>query len=314
MTKYFVTGGAGFIGSHLVERLVNDGHAVIVYDDFSSGRLENIAHLEGRHLTVIEGDVRDAKALAKAMKGAHFVLHQAARPSVARSIAEPLDTNAVNIDGTLNVLEAARASGRSVKRVVYASSSSVYGDTPTLPKVETMATQPMSPYAVSKLAAESYCRAYFVSYGLEVVALRYFNVFGPRQDPESPYAAVIPLFVKALMGRGKPVIFGDGKQTRDFTHVDNVVDANLAACTAAKAPGNVFNVAGGSRVTVSGLANMIGELLGVEREPRLKPARAGDIRHSLADIARAEEFLAYRPRVDLREGLARTVAWYSENS
>jgi len=314
MTKYFVTGSAGFIGSHLVERLVADGHDVTVYDDFSSGRYENIAHLEGRSLTVVEGDVRNAKKLTKAMKGAHFVLHQAARPSVARSVEEPLETNATNVDGTLNVLEAAKATKRTVKRVVYASSSAVYGDTPTLPKVETMATQPMSPYAVSKLAGENYCRAYFISYGLETVALRYFNVFGPRQDMESPYAAVIPLFVKALAGRGKPVIFGDGKQTRDFTHVDNVVDANVAACGAAKAPGNVFNVAGGSRVTISGLANMIGELMEVEREPRYKDPRPGDVRHSLADIARAEEFLSYRVRVNLREGLAKTVAWYAEQA
>jgi nucleoside-diphosphate-sugar epimerase len=314
MTKYFVTGGAGFIGSHLVERLVSDGHDVIVYDDFSTGRYENIAHLEGRRLTVVEGDIRDAKALAKALKGSHFVLHHAARPSVARSVEEPLETNATNVDGTLNVLEAARASSRTVKRVVYASSSSVYGDTPTLPKLETMATQPMSPYAVSKLAGENYCRAYFLSYGLETVALRYFNVFGPRQDPDSPYAAVIPLFVKALSGRAKPVIYGDGKQTRDFTHVDNVVEANLAACTAAKAPGNVFNVACGSRVTISGLANMIGELLEVNREPRTKPARSGDVRHSLADVSRAEEFLSYRVRVNLREGLASTVAWYADQT
>ncbi len=312
MNKYFVTGGAGFIGSHLVERLVGDGHAVTVYDDFSSGRLDNIAHLEGRQLTVVEGDVRDAKSVAKAMKGTHFVLHHAARPSVARSVEAPLETNATNVDGTLNVLEAARANKRTVKRVIYASSSAVYGDTPTLPKVETMATQPMSPYAVAKLAGENYCRAYFVAYGLETVALRYFNVFGPRQDPESPYAAVIPLFVKALSGRGKPLIYGDGKQTRDFTHVDNVVAANLAACIAPKAPGNVFNIACGSRVTIAGLANMIGELLDVSREPRTKPARTGDVRHSLADIARAEEFLSYRVRVNLREGLTSTVEWYTQ--
>ncbi len=313
MTKYFVTGGAGFIGSHLCERLVGDGHTVTVFDDFSSGRYENIAHLEGgSSFKVVEGDVRDAAALQAAMKGHHYVLHQAALPSVARSVADPMATNAVNVDGTLNVLQAAKALKRTVRRVVAASSSSVYGDTPTLPKVETMATQPMSPYAVSKLAGESYCRAFFLSYGLETVALRYFNVFGPRQDPDSPYSAVIPLFVKALLGRGKPVIYGDGKQTRDFTHIDNVVEANLAACTATKAPGNVFNVACGSRVTIGGLAHMVAELLEVSREPKLKAGRPGDVRHSLADIARAEEFLAYRVRVNLREGLARTVAWYRE--
>ncbi len=314
MSKHFVTGGAGFIGSHIVERLVGDGHDVTVFDDFSTGRYDNIAHLEGRKLTVVEGDVRDDKAVTKAMKGAHYVFHQAALPSVSRSVEDPQTTHDVNIGGTLHVLLAARTNKRTVKRVIYASSSSVYGDTPTLPKVETMATQPMSPYAVSKLGGENYCRAFFLSYALETVALRYFNVFGPRQDTESPYSAVIPLFTKALLGRGKPVIYGDGKQTRDFTHIDNVVDANLAACIAGKAPGNVFNVACGSRVTIAGLANMIGELLDVSREPRTKPARPGDVRHSLADIARAEEFLSYRVRVDLRQGLARTVEWYRAQS
>jgi UDP-glucose 4-epimerase len=314
MNKHFVTGGAGFVGSHIVERLVGDGHEVTVFDDFSTGRYDNIAHLEGRKLTVVEGDVRDAKAVAKAMKGAHFVFHQAALPSVARSIEDPHASNAVNLGGTLNILAGALTNKRTVRRVIYASSSSVYGDTPTLPKAETMATQPISPYSVSKLGGENYCRAFFVSYGLETVALRYFNVFGPRQDPDSPYAAVIPLFTKALLGRGKPLIFGDGKQTRDFTHVDNVVDANLAACTAAKAPGNAFNVACGSRVTIAGLANMIGEILGVDREPRSKPARPGDVRHSLADISRAEEFLSYRVRVDLRQGLVRTVEWYRDQA
>ncbi len=312
MKKFLVTGGAGFVGSHIVERLVSDGHDVTVFDDFSTGKFENIAALEGAGMRVVEGDVRNAKALSKAMKGVQYVLHQAALPSVARSIDAPLETHAVNVDGTLNVLEAAREHKRSVRRVVFASSSSVYGDTPTLPKVETMPTAPLSPYAVSKLAAENYCRAYFIAYGLETVALRYFNVFGPRQDTDSPYAAVVPLFVKALLGRGKPVVYGDGKQTRDFTYVENVVDANLAACTAQKAPGNVFNIACGARVAIGGLCFMIGEILGVEREPKLKPARSGDVRHSLADIARAEEFLGYRVRVDLREGLERTIAWYRE--
>ncbi len=311
--KFLVTGGAGFIGSHLVERLVTDGHSVTVFDNFTTGRYENIAHLEGSRLRVVEGDICDVTALKRVTRGKDFVLHQAARPSVARSVADPVASNEVNVRGTMNVLEAARSNARTVKRVVYASSSSVYGDTPTLPKAETMPTQPMSPYAVSKLAAENYCRAYFLNYGLETVALRYFNVFGPRQDPSSDYSAVIPKFVTALLGRSKPVIYGDGKQTRDFTFVANVVEANLQACTANKAPGGAFNVACGSRVPIGGLLNMIGELLGKSREPRLKETRSGDVRHSLADITKAEEVLGYRVRVDLREGLRRTVEWYAEN-
>jgi nucleoside-diphosphate-sugar epimerase len=281
---------------------------VAVLDDFSTGRHENIANLECRALRVIEGDVRQAKHVAKAVAGAQFVLHLAALPSVARSVDDPVAANSVNVDGTLNVLIAAREA--KVRRLVLASSSAAYGDTPTLPKVESMAPQPMSPYAASKLAAEHYCRTFFINYGFETVCLRYFNVFGPRQSPESEYAAVVPRFVTALLERKRPIVYGDGKQTRDFTYVENVVEANLQACTAPKAPGDVLNIACGDRVTIAGLAHMIGEAVGTTLEPRLKAARSGDVRHSLADITRAQDVIGYRVRVNLREGLERTVAWF----
>ncbi|MCG3136112.1 MAG: UDP-N-acetylglucosamine 4-epimerase [Planctomycetes bacterium] len=309
MDNYLVTGGAGFIGSHLAERLLADGHTVTVFDNFSTGRFENIAHLEGRQFRVVEGDIRKPQALAKALKGQKYVLHQAALPSVPRSVDDPVTSNEVNVTGTLNVLVAARESG--VKRVVYASSSAAYGDTPTLPKTESMAPQPMSPYAVSKLTGEYYCRVFWENYRLETVALRYFNVFGPRQDPASDYAAAVPKFVTLLLAKQRPFVYGDGKQTRDFTYVENVVEANLLACKAPKGPGEFVNVACGDRVTVAGLVHMIGEIAGHVCEPKLKPARAGDVRHSLADVAKALDVIGYRPRVGLREGLERTVAWYA---
>ena len=313
MSKYLVTGGAGFIGSHLVERLVTDGHDVTVLDDFSTGRFANIAHLEGRQLRVVEGDIRLPKLVEKAVAGAQFVLHHAALPSVARSVDDPVSANAVNVDGTINLLMAARAA-KTVKRFVFASSSAVYGDTPTLPKTEAMVPQPMSPYAASKLAGEHYARVFHMNYGLETVCLRYFNVYGPRQDPESDYAAVVPKFVTMLLEKKRPFVYGDGKQTRDFTYVENVVEANLMACTAPKAPGEVMNIACGDRVTISGLANMIGEIVGYTVEPKLKPARAADVRHSLADIGKAQEVIGYRVRVNLQEGLERTAAWYQGKS
>jgi nucleoside-diphosphate-sugar epimerase len=310
MNKYLVTGGAGFIGSHVVERLVADENEVVVLDDFSTGRRENLAHVDGRRLKVVEGDVTKRKDVERAMVGVKYVLHHAALPSVSRSIADPVATNAANVDGTLNVLVAARAA-KTVKRVVYASSSAAYGDTPTLPKTETMAPQPMSPYAASKLAGEHYCRVFHMNYGLETICLRYFNVYGPRQDADSDYAAVVPKFVSQLLDKKRPAVYGDGKQTRDFTYVANVVEANLAACTSSKAPGEMVNIACGDRVTISGLAIMIGEIVGNVIEPKLKPARSGDVRHSLADITRAQDVLGYRVRVNLREGLERTVEWYS---
>ena len=312
MDNYLVTGGAGFIGSHLVERLVEDGHTVTVLDNFSTGRMQNIAHLEGRQLRVVEGDIRNVADVAKAMKGQAFVLHHAALPSVQRSVEDPVASNEANVGGTLNVLVAARDA--RVRRVVYASSSAAYGDTPTLPKIETMQPQPMSPYAVSKLAGEHYCRVFTMNYGLETVALRYFNIFGPRQDPESDYAAVVPKFVTLLLAHKRPFVYGDGKQTRDFTYVANAVEANLLACRAPRAAGEFMNIACGDRVAVSGLCNMIGEIAGKVLEPKLKPARSGDVRHSLADITKAAELIGYRPIVNLREGLERTVEWYAKRA
>ncbi len=315
MTNFLVTGGAGFIGSHIVERLIRDGHKVKVLDNFTTGRKENLAQvIESKKLEVIEGDIRDLDTLCTMARSSDYILHLAARPSVARSVKDPFKTNEVNVIGTLNVLEAARKYKKRVKRVVFASSSSVYGDTPTLPKGENMRPQPMSPYAVSKLAGEYYMNAFHENHGIETVALRYFNVFGPRQDPESEYAAVIPKFVTRLLKKRKPFIFGDGKQTRDFTYVENVVHANVQACIAQKASGDIFNIACGERVTIAGLANMIGQAVGWTTDPSLKPARAGDVRHSLSDITKAEDVLGYRVRVNLPEGLQRTVDWYRENA
>jgi UDP-glucose 4-epimerase len=313
MSKFLVTGGAGFVGSHLVERLLKDGHKVTVLDDFSTGTEANLAAFEGADLRVVKGCVLDGDTVSKCVRGVEYILHLAAVPSIQRSVKDPVRTNDVNVGGTLTVLEHARRN-KSVKRVVMASSSSVYGDSPTLPKVESMAAQPVSPYAVSKLAAEQYCRAYHATYGLETVALRYFNIFGPRQDPQSDYAAVVPKFITAMIARRKPFIYGDGKQTRDFTYVENVVHANLQACAANKVAGEVLNVACGERVTIAGLANMIGEVVGWAGEPRIRDPRPSEVRHSLADISRSEDLLGYRVRVSLHQGLAQTVEWYQQNA
>ena len=299
-----VTGGAGFIGSHLVDRLLETGWRVRVLDDFSSGRVANIAHLNG-HAEVVRGDLRDRALLAGALAGVEVVFHQGAVPSVPRSVAEPERTNDVNVTGTLGVLEAARQAG--VRRVVFASSSSAYGDTPVLPKVETMAPCPLSPYALQKYAGERYCQLYHRLYGFETVALRYFNVYGPRQDPASEYAAVIPRFVRACLAGEKPTVFGDGEQTRDFTFVGDAVAANLLGAEAPLAAGEVLNVAGGRRVSLNQLLGEIRSLTGSKVEPRYLPARAGDVRDSLADLSRARELLGYEPRVELRDGLARTI-------
>jgi UDP-glucose 4-epimerase len=299
-----VTGGAGFIGSHLVDRLLETGWSVRVLDDFSSGRVANIAHLNG-HAEVVRGDLRDRALLAGALAGVEVVFHQGAVPSVPRSVAEPERTNDVNVTGTLGVLEAARQAG--VRRVVFASSSSAYGDTPVLPKVETMAPCPLSPYALQKYAGERYCQLYHRLYGFETVALRYFNVYGPRQDPASEYAAVIPRFVRACLAGEAPTVFGDGEQTRDFTFVGDAVAANLLGAEAPLAAGEVLNVAGGRRVSLNQLLGEIRSLTGATVEPRYLPARAGDVRDSLADLSRARELLGYEPRVELRAGLARTI-------
>jgi UDP-glucose 4-epimerase len=305
--NYLVTGGAGFIGSHISERLVRDGQQVRVFDDFSAGKAENLQSFQDG-LQVIRGDVRDSEALAEAMKDVEVVFHQAALGSVPRSVADPLTTHEVNITGTLNVLLAARDAG--VRRVVFASSSSVYGETLELPKHEKMQPQPLSPYALSKLAGEYYIQVFKQVYGLEAVALRYFNIFGPRQDPESHYAAVIPRFAAALLGGERPTIYGDGLQSRDFTYVENVVEANLLAAEAEGVAGQAFNIACGGRYTLLDLLNQMKEFLGSDIEAIHDPPRAGDVRDSQASIEAAENALGYRILVDFKEGLRRTVDWY----
>jgi nucleoside-diphosphate-sugar epimerase len=299
-----VTGGAGFIGSHLADRLLAEGWRVRLLDDFSSGREANVAHLNG-HAEVLRGDLRDRMLLARALAGIEVVFHQGAVPSVPRSVAEPERTNDVNVTGTLAVLEASRKAG--VRRVVFASSSSAYGDTPVLPKVESMPPCPLSPYALQKYAGERYCQLFHRLYGLETVALRYFNVYGPRQNPKSEYAAVIPRFATACLAGESPLVFGDGEQTRDFTFVGDAVAANLLAADAQRAPGEVMNVAGGRRVSLNELLREIRSLTGARVEARYQPARPGDVRDSLADLSRARELLGYEPKVDLRAGLARTI-------
>jgi nucleoside-diphosphate-sugar epimerase len=304
--RYLVTGGAGFIGSHLVGHLVGAGHDVVVLDDLSSGKRDNVAPWLKR-ITFIEASITDPAACARAVTGADYVLHQAAVPSVPRSVADPVGCHAANATGTLNVLVAARDA--KVKRVVYAASSSAYGDTPVLPKREEMLPRPRSPYAAAKLAGEDYCKAFHASYGLETVSLRYFNVFGPRQDPASEYAAVVPRFITAALDGEPPVIFGDGEQTRDFTYVENVVLANLAACTAPPAiVGGCVNIGCGERVSINALWRRIAMLTGTRVKPRHEPARAGDVRDSLASVEQARDWLGWTPTIGLEEGLERTLA------
>jgi UDP-glucose 4-epimerase len=298
-----VTGGAGFIGSHLVDGLLAEGWSVRVLDDFSSGREENLAAPDA--IELIRGDVRDADVVAAAVNGIEVVFHEAAVPSVPRSVAEPLRTHAVNADGTLLVLESARQA--RVRRVVFAASSSAYGDTETLPKVETMAPAPLSPYALQKYTGEVYCSQYTRFYGLETVALRYFNVFGPRQDPASEYAAVIPRFVLACLGEEAPCVYGDGNQTRDFTYVGDAVRANLLAADAPRASGRVCNVAAGNQISLNALLEAVRDLTGATVDARYEAARDGDVRHSVASLERARDLLGYEPRVDLREGLRLTI-------
>ena len=307
---YLVTGGAGFIGSHIVERLVREGQKVRVIDNLSTGEKKNIEpFLEKTEF--VEGDIRDLEPLREAMDGVDYVLHQAAVASVPRSVKDPLTSNSVNVEGTLNILITARDA--DVKRVVYASSSSVYGDTPTLPKHEDMKQEPRSPYAVSKLGGELYCQAFYHIYGLETIALRYFNVFGPRQDPKSQYAAVVPKFITALLHGEPPTIFGDGEQSRDFTYIENVVEANLLAAKASGVAGEVFNIACGERITINELACMLAEIIGVNIEPEHTPPRSGDVLHSLADISKAKRLLGYEVKVSTPEGLEQTVEWYKSH-
>ncbi len=302
--RYLVTGGAGFIGSHIAEALLDVGESVRIFDNLATGRESNLAALKGR-AQFIQGDLRDLASVRVAMQGVEVVFHQAALASVPRSIADPIKSLETNINGTQNVLLAAR--DRGVRRVVYASSSSVYGNTPTLPKREDMPTHPMSPYAVQKLSGELLCGVFTRIYGLETVALRYFNVFGPRQDPASEYAAVIPRFLTALIEKRPPIVFGDGEQTRDFTYIANVVQANLLAASSPDAVGYALNIGCGEQISLNTVLRMAGELLGVTVDADYREPRPGDVRDSCADINLAQRLLGYRPSVSFHEGLARTL-------
>jgi UDP-glucose 4-epimerase len=306
--RALVTGGAGFIGGHLVEGLLAAGWSVRVLDDLSSGLESNLAHTIDR-VHFIRGDIRDGETLSDAMSGVEVVFHHAAVASVPRSISQPYLTNSVNLDGTLQVLETARNTG--VRRTVFAASSAAYGNGEELPKVETLPALPQSPYALQKYAGEVYCRLYHELYGLETVSLRYFNIFGPRQDPESDYAAVIPRFITSALAGQPPVIYGDGLQTRDFLYVENVVQANLKAADAEFASGSVINIGAGKHTSLNELWREIREIIGTDLEPRYEAARPGDVRDSLADISRAVNLLGYEPNVGLQEGLRRTIKGFS---
>jgi UDP-glucose 4-epimerase len=306
MSIFLVTGGAGFIGSNLVRRLLSDGHKVRVLDNFSSGHLENLTEV-ANDIELIEGDIRDYWTVVKSVKGVDYILHQAALPSVPRSVDNPLTSNAVNIDGTLNVLEAARLAG--VKRLVTASSSSVYGESVELPKHEGMVPSPLSPYAITKLTNEYYCRVYWELYRFPTVCLRYFNIFGPRQDPKSEYAPVVPRFITRLSEGLAPTVFGDGEQSRDFTFVDNAVEANLLAVKHDGMVGGVFNVGCGAQYTLNRLLDLLRKIMNVTTPAQYDPPRAGDIRHSFASIDRLRKF-GYTASVGFEEGLRRTVPFF----
>ncbi len=312
MSLYLITGIGGFIGSSLARALVARGEQVRGVDNFSTGKRENITEILDQ-IDFHEADIADLAAMRKACAGVDFVLHQAAIPSVPKSVLDPLSSNRANVDGTVNVLVAARDA--KVKRVVYAASSSAYGDTPTLPKHETMSPDPISPYAVAKLASEHYMVSFYRCYGLETVALRYFNVFGPRQDPSSPYSGVLAKFITQMLRGEQPTIFGDGEQSRDFTYIDNTVDANLLAChaPASQVAGKVFNIATGRRVTLNETFKALQGLTSYSGQPKYESARDGDIKHSLADISKAQAALGYKPTVDFEEGLRRTVEWYRKS-
>lgn len=306
--KFLVTGGAGFIGSNIASELLEKGYSVRILDNFSSGKRENLKGMEN-DIELIEGDIRSYHIVQDSLKDIDIVLHQAALPSVPRSIKDPITTNDVNINGTLNILEA--AVNLKVKRVVYASSSSVYGDNPVLPKVETMIPNPLSPYAVSKLTGEKYCNVFSRIYGLETVCLRYFNVFGPRQDPASQYSAVIPKFIKAINQNKQPVIYGDGEQSRDFTYISNVVQANILAATADCESGISVNCAVSGQITLNELIREMNKLMNKDIKPVYEGPRAGDIKHSYADVNLAEKTLGYKPVVSFQEGLKKTIESYS---
>ncbi len=305
MSTYLVTGGAGFIGSHLAEELIRRGHRVRVVDSLITGKRRNLDGVPG--VEFLEGDLADMSVATRAVAGVEYVLHQAAIPSVPRSVKDPVGSNRANVDASLNVLVAARDAG--VKRLVYAGSSSAYGDTPTLPKREDMTPHPLSPYALQKLVAEQYCQMFTRLYGFEAVTIRYFNVFGPRQDPGSPYSGVISLFSTALLEGRQPIIYGDGEQTRDFTYVANVVDGVLRACEAPQAAGEVVNVACGTRISLNELLRVMNRIVGTDLSPVYKEPRAGDVRDSQADISKAKALLGYAPTVALEEGLTYTLEW-----
>lgn len=311
MANYLVTGGCGFIGSNIVERLVKEGESVRILDDLSSGRLKNIANLAD-NVDLVQGDLRDADAVARAVEDIDYILHQAALPSVQRSLENPILCNDINVSGTVNLLNAAVKA--KVRRVVYAASSSAYGNQPVPVKTENLLPMPLSPYAVAKLTCEYYLQAFHECYGLETVSLRYFNVFGPRQDPNSEYSAVIPLFITRCLRGESPIIHGDGEQSRDFTYVSNNVSANLLAARTKDVAGKVFNIACGRSYTLLQLLAEINGILGSDIKPQMAPARTGDVRHSLADIRAAEKALGYKVEVDFKQGLRKTVEAYRDTA
>ncbi len=308
--RYLVTGGAGFIGSNTVDELVRRGHGVVVLDDLSAGKEENLAEIRNK-ITFVKGSITDLETVQKACHQADYVIHLAARTSVPRSVKDPIETNRINVDGTLNVLVAAR--DNKVKRVVYAASSSAYGETPTLPKNETMQARPISPYGVTKFVGELYAQAFGRCYGLETVSLRYFNIFGPRQDPDSPYSGVLSRFATAFLDDTQPTIYGDGEQTRDFTYVDNAVQANLLACEGPALSGEVLNVGTGQSISLNQTLELFRRISGKQIAAQHDTPRDGDIRDSLADISRAKELLGYEPTILFEEGLQRTYDWYRAN-
>lgn len=311
MANILVTGGAGFIGSHLAETLLKQGHQVRVLDNFSTGKKENLLFEEPHpSLEVINGDVRDLRDCEKAVAGVEYVFHQAALASVQRSVEDPLTTQAVNVGGTLHILMASREAG--VKRVIYASSSAIYGDTPILPKHEEMPPSPLSPYALQKYIGEQYCRLFSQLYGLDTLSLRYFNIFGPRQDPASIYSAVIPRFIEALVEYRSPIVYGDGEQSRDFSYVENVVEANVLAMDVSHGHGEVMNIACGQRTSLNQLLEILQRILGSKVRPVYQDPRPGDVKHSLADIGKAIAFLHYHPRVGIETGLEKTAGYFEK--
>lgn len=310
MSIYVVTGGAGFIGSHITEALLRQNQTVRIVDNFSTGKAANIASFR-KDIEVFTLDIADGASLADAFRGADYVIHEAAIPSVPKSMLDPVASNRANVDGTLNVLVAARDAG--VKRLIYASSSSLYGDSPTLPKHEGMAPNPLSPYGAQKLFAEIYCQVFWKAFKFETVALRYFNVFGPRQDPTSQYSGVLAKFIPAVLQDRQPTIYGDGMQSRDFTFVANVVDANLLACTAPGIAGEAFNAACGDRITVNSMLEQVNKLAGKKIAAIYAPVRSGDILHSQAEVTKARTMMGYQAKTSFEEGLRRTVEWYRDN-